>query len=807
MDPVPHYRVPATTDRGVTALPHLTEAIFRLLAEASPSPVVLVDNRGSIVLANRLAEQLFGYEAAEFTAIQVGDLIPPRFRGVHGANLLKFFRHPKERQMGRGQELWALRKDGTEFPVEVGLHPIETMKQRVVMCSIIDITERRRSEALFRLAVEACPTAMLMVDSEGKITLANALVEATFGYSREELVGSSIDMLVPADYQHFHGSTRHSYFKRPIPRAMGNGKNLYCVRKDGSVFPVEIGLNPVETDGRKFVLSSIVDITERTEHEEKLRDSMRRLEEAKQRAEAATTAKSSFLATMSHEIRTPLNGILGMAQIMLDTALDTEQREQLEIITRSGHGLLGLINDVLDISKIEAGRVEITPAPFALQDLLEEIVEMLGPEAQEKGLMLWLRYPAAGPRLVNGDALRIRQILVNLIGNAIKFTAAGQVRVDVQFRGSGEKLYVRIQVRDTGMGIGRERVESVFETFEQEDTSTTRRFGGTGLGLSISRQLAGMMGGRIRVNSRQGVGSTFRVMLPLAASGTAACAALPRELAGKRILSVIVDEEFRKLVDEQTQALGMRHTAVGCEAEARQRLGAGERFDYIAVDNMAEGGDGPGVGSRLAGTMGSAALVAIVAQHHLGDHGRFEAAGFGAYLAHPFSVERLGRVLRAVQAGQAAGVRSPLLTGRAQANAAKPADENAGRVLEGRRILLVEDNAVNQMVCQRMLLKLGCAVEVASDGYQALRQTEKERYDAILMDCHMPGIDGYETSIRLRERENGEGHTPILALTAGAMESDRMLCLEAGMDDYLTKPISLEELRAALERWMPAGCS
>jgi two-component system, sensor histidine kinase and response regulator len=310
------------------------------------------------------------------------------------------------------------------------------------------------------------------------------------------------------------------------------------------------------------------------------------------------------------------------------------------------------------------------------------------------------------------------------------------------------------------------------------------------------------MGGRIRVNSRQGVGSTFRVLLPLDAEGTPGRPALPRELAGKRILSVILDEEFRKLVDEQARALEMRHTAVGSEQEARRILEAGERFDYVAVDNMAEGGDGPGVGSRLAGVLGGAVLVAIVAQHHLGDHGRFEAAGFGAYLAHPFSVERLGRVLRAAQAGQAAGARSPLLTGRAPAPSAKQAEETAGHGLAGRRILLVEDNAVNQMVCQRMLRKLGCEVEVASDGYQALRQTETARYDAILMDCHMPGIDGYETSIRLREREVGMGHTPILALTAGAMESDRMLCLEAGMDDYLTKPVSLEELRAALERWM-----
>ena len=522
---------------------------------------------------------------------------------------------------------------------------------------------------------------------------------------------------------------------------------------------------------------------------------------ARDKAEAASNAKSEFLANMSHEIRTPMNGIMGMADLALDLAVNDEQREYLATVRNSSEALLSIINDILDFSKIEAGKFTLENEEFALEESLEEVLRMMAVPAQEKGLELLYENVAVLPEWVNGDRGRLRQIVVNLLGNAIKFTESGEVVLSVDKAEPTEAgLTVQFAVRDTGIGIAPEFAQRVFDAFVQADGSHTRRYGGTGLGLSISSRLARLMGGRMWVESQPGRGSAFHftvnVGLPAEMRETGESA--KREMCGRSVLVIEGNATGRRILRELLKGWQMDTVLTATVEEAteaaRVRARGGGRFDIILLDAHAAGLDDFVIAWRRGHAEGTADPRVMLLSSR--DLRCLDPAlrGSGHYAIKPVTGRNLQRVMCDVLAQRR---RTPAI---APAAVHRPAD----RVLH---VLLAEDNVVNQKVAARLLEKQGHSVTIAGNGKEALACFEREAFDLVLMDVQMPVLSGYEATKAIRAWQGEGRHVPIVALTAHAMKGDRESCLKAGMDDYLGKPIHVEELIAVLERCTASAVS
>ena len=653
--------------------------------------------------------------------------------------------------------------------------------------------------------IQVSPVGIFVLDRDGKVASWNPAAERIFGWTSVEVIGRQLPSSMPS---HLRVLMRAGAV--PPPNDEGHSTDQHVMRKDGvgievATYTAQVNNQDGTSDGYIVV---VADITARKQIEDELR-------RAKIAAEAAANAKSDFLATMSHEIRTPMNGVMGMAELLLTTHLDAEQRDFTQTIYQSGEALLAIINDILDFSKIEAGMLSLDPIPFDLQTAVSSVVELLASRAEAKGIELIYRFAPDLLTAVIGDAGRIRQVLTNLVGNAVKFTLQGHVFVEVMpcLLPAGREG-IRIAVHDTGVGIPADKQRLLFQKFTQADSSTTRQFGGTGLGLAISKQLAELMGGRITVESRSGEGSVFTVELPLMADPHPPDKRQTSiDLAGLGVVIAEANPIARRVMEEQLRSWQCVAFPVVSGAEAMSALlsAVARPMEVMCIIDARLPESDPFTLARQVRShpqLVAVPLILLTSMGQRGDSKKAMEAGFNAYLTKPVQMSDLRDALASLRnaPGQSAG---HLVTRHSLAEARGHTSSGSRRRLAvqgvtalpvGPRILVAEDSPVNSLIVKRTLERLGCEVVIAITGGEAVALCLGGVFDLVFMDYHLPEMDGVVATRLIRNRER-ERRTPILAMSASVLDHDQVLFQQAGMDGFLGKPMRIEEIEAAVAKW------
>lgn len=757
----PHLEAIARVSTVIGGLlsPSTPMADLERLVMALPTPAAAVMN--GRVVPNAQACSLTGYGGDEITTIEqwfnaLYRNDGPMVRELYEADRLSGFLDSRTAPITR--------KDGWERLVQ--FHSTTIGEGELWM--LADITERVASQERFRLLFEQSSTPHLLTDATG-IVDCNAAAVALLDYrSKSDLLRLSIRQLSPEFQPDGSRSEQKESELEALAFEQGSHRYDWLLRTaSGRDVPVEVTLTPQAFGAQRVLLVEWHDLTERVQYEEGLK-------KARDSAMDYARAKSEFLAVMSHEIRTPMNGVIGMTRLLLDTSLSPQQKEYVDSLRACGEGLMALLNDLLDFSKLEAGKVTLEAIPLSLRDLVDEAVSVLSDVAEAKGLSMAVLIEPNVPERVLGDPTRLRQVLLNLLSNAVKFTAHGGVEVRVRpggLDGKGRQL-LTLAVKDSGIGVAPQALPRLFSSFSQEDSSTTRRFGGTGLGLAICKRLIGLMKGDITVQTGPS-GSTFSIELALETVQADEETAL---LARRRVLLVGPPSVARQSVAQMVLSAGAFVDAVETDTEALDRA---EEFDVVVVDDEAAG-----VASRaLAGRLVAPERVVGVLTSK-----RTPAAEF------PPGCFRLSRPVRRRSILDAIARAVSLPSIPSSNSAFDTLDE-----LSGLRVLVAEDNLINQRVIRGLLGKLGCTVVVAENGAAALAALENQPFDVVLMDCQMPVLDGFEATAKLRELHGP--NLPVIALTAGTMEGDRQRCLAAGMNDFLAKPVRPEDLLRVLIRF------
>lgn len=739
--------------------------------------ILIVDNNGNIVRCNRSVVQRLHKD----------------FQGVIGKNIYQIL-------MGDDQNKKTelnLITPYAQFPTlagwyEVETYPIELSSGESGKVYIIrDISDRHEAEEqiirqkqYFEAVVYNSPVAIVILDLQNRILSVNPAFESLFDFDQKEVIGNDLDTLITPpelleEAREFTLSA-NTHFLHKISKRQ---------KRDGSLLDVEIYGVPIVVMGETVgTLGMYHNITE--------------LIQAKIKAEEADRAKSEFLANMSHEIRTPMNGIMGMLELALDTPLTAEQQDYLKTALDSAEALLALLNDILDFSKIEARKLELEEIEFELRSTVESVARTMAQRASEKGLETICIIPSDVPNYVIGDPTRLRQILVNLIGNAIKFTEKGEIAIEVEkIEEQTDQIILKFVVKDTGIGIPSDRIDAIFSRFTQVDGSTTRKYGGTGLGLTICKQLVEMMGGKIGVNSQVGVGSEFWFIIPLKkqTNGIVSHLISPDELVGLRILVVDDNQTNRTFLKRTLESFGCRVDTASngrdCIEKIKHAVAQQTPFELVLLDMQMPEMDGETTVKliRQNESIKDTKIIILTSMGQQGDVKRFQELGCVGYLLKPIRQLELRDAVR-LALSQEKTPKAKIITRHTISEYA----------CSQCRILLVEDNPVNQKVAVKLLTKAGFTVDTANNGMEALKILQEGKYQLILMDVQMPEMDGFEATQKIREMDAPLRDIPIIAMTARALKGDREKCIEVGMNDYISKPIDHQELLEVLSKWIPA---
>ena len=764
------------------------EHTYRIMVEAMKEAAIIADPAGNVQYCNRSCTEMLGLPMERVLGQPVQGFVDESSLAIV-AGLLSGADSRRREVRLRSADRGAVQAYLSAKRIGIGSAP------EVVYLVAMDIGEQRQAEILaqsYEFMVDAAPNAMVLADAQGRIELVNTQAEVLFGYTRQEMIWQWVDLLAPAGRAAEQSRMRELFLTKPPAGAVNSGHEITVRAKDGREFPAAISVSHVRRKDGWFVVASIIDMTERRKAEKDLR-------RAKEAAEAATQAKSAFLATMSHEIRTPLNAVIGMAGLLSESPLNDEQRDFANTIRSSGNHLLTVLNDILDFSRLESGQIPLENIPLSPAAVVDEVLDLVAGKAHDRELELVCRLDDSVPEWILSDPGRLRQILLNLLSNAIKFTNAGEVLLSARATPrAGHAIELEFTVQDTGIGLTREQLDKIFQPFSQADASINRRFGGTGLGLAICKRLTELMGGRIWADSVFGQGSRFHFTIVTAqkAPDQALDSSRSRQtfapLVGARAWVVDDNESCRGVLRQQCERWGMIVRDSGSPQQVLDWALAGEHCDLLLVDCQMPGMSGMELVQRLQG-LREQPLKSVVT----GSPSMLSAA---LPAARPGSLTPLHKPVKSqVLFGVLCDLFDPHRhpARRELSVASLPAEMAKARPL---RILIAEDNAVNAKVITIILGKMGYRPDIAGNGREVLEALRRQTFDVVLMDVNMPEMDGVEATRRIRSEWASERRPRIVALTAAVMQEERQRCLDAGADDFLGKPVVLAQLVDALLR-------